>query len=76
MKAISVRNVSDDIYLALQEMAAKNRRSLQEQIRYVLEREVRIVQGASLVTAVEWRKKLQGRQFPDVVEMIREDRSR
>ena len=76
MKAISVRNVSDDIYLALQEMAAKNRRSLQEQIRYVLEREVRIVQGASLVTAGEWRKKLQGRQFPDVVEMIREDRSR
>ncbi len=76
MKAISVRNVSDDVYLALQEMAEKNRRSLQEQVKLVLEREVRIVQGASLVKAGEWRKKLQGRRFPDVVEMIREDRSR
>ncbi len=76
MKAISVRNVSDDIYLALQEMAEKNRRSLQEQVKHVLEREVRIVQGAPLAKADEWRKKLQGRQFPDVVELIREDRSR
>ncbi len=76
MKAISVRNVSDDIYLGLQEMAVKNRRSLQEQVKHVLEREVRIVQGAPLAKAGEWRKMLQGRQFLDVVEMIREDRSR
>lgn len=76
MKSISVRNVSDDIYLALQEMAEKNRRSLQEQVKHVLESEVRIVQGVALAKAGEWRKKLQGRQFPDVVELIREDRSR
>ena len=76
MKAISVRNVSDDIYLGLQEMAVRNRRSLQEQVKHVLEREVRIVQGAPLAKAGEWRKMLQGRQFLDVVEMIREDRSR
>ena len=33
MKAISIRNVAEDVYAGLQKIAKTNRRSLQEQIK-------------------------------------------
>lgn len=76
MKAISIRNVPDDVYVVLQTMAKTNRRSLQEQIKYILEQEVNLVRGSSVARAVEWRKRLQGRQFSNIVESVRKDRER
>ncbi|MBW2026287.1 MAG: hypothetical protein JRI90_13065 [Deltaproteobacteria bacterium] len=64
-KSISIRNVPEDVYVALQAMAKKNHRSLQEQIKLILEQEVR-----------QWRRRLQGRQLSDTVKAIREDRNR
>ncbi len=76
MKSISVRNVPDNVYTALQEMAKANHRSLQEQIKYILEREVSMVRSSPLATAANWRKRLKGRRFADTVKMIRQDRKR
>ncbi|MEE8430110.1 MAG: hypothetical protein V3S16_02570 [Candidatus Desulfatibia sp.] len=76
MKAISIRNVPDDVYVVLQEMAKTNRRSLQEQIKYILELEVRLIKRSSVARAAEWRKRLKGRQFNDTVQSMREDRER
>lgn len=76
MKSISVRNVPDDVYMTLQEMAKKNRRSLQEQIKLILEQEVKLSNRSFLANAADWRKLLQGRKQRDTVKMIREDRER
>ena len=76
MKAISIRNVPDDVYTALQVMAKKNRRSLQEQIKLILEQEVKLSNRSFLVGAAEWRELLKGRQLRDTVKMVRKDRER
>jgi plasmid stability protein len=76
MKSISLRNVPDNVYRALQEMAKANHRSLQEQIKCILEQEVSMVRGSPLAAAANWRKRLKGRKFSDTVKMIRQDRNR
>ena len=76
MKAISVRNVPEEIYAGLQIMAKKNRRSLQEQIKLILEQEVELANRSFLASAAEWRKRLKGRGLNDTVAMVRKDRNR
>ena len=76
MAAISIRNIPEITYQALKDMAARNERSLQEQVRYLLEQEVKLVNRSSLANARAWRKRLQNRPHSNVVDMIREDRSR
>jgi hypothetical protein len=76
MKSISIRNVPETVYHTLQEMARLNHRSLQEQIKCILEQEVSLVKVSSLATAANWRKHFKGRRFTDAVESIREDRKR
>lgn len=76
MKSISIRNVPDTVYTALQEMARANRRSLQEQIKFILEKEAVLVKGSSLAAAANWRKQFKGRKFTDTVKMIQQDRKR
>ena len=76
MRAISVRNVPEDVYAGLQTMAKTNRRSLQEQIKLILEQEVKLNKKSFLADAAEWRKKFQGRKFKDTVKDVRKDRQR
>ena len=76
MKSISIRNVPETVYTALQEMARANHRSLQEQIKCILEQEVGLVKGSPLAAAENWRKQLKGRKLSDTVKMIRQDRTR
>ena len=76
MKAISIRNVPEDVYAGLQETAKTNRRSLQEQIKLILEREVTLNKRSFLADAAEWRKKFQERHFKDTVKDVRKDRQR
>lgn len=75
MKAISLRNIPDDVYAALQEMARENRRSLQEQVKYLLEQEVKLVRLSPTSRASAWRKKLGSRNCLDIPGLIREDRN-
>lgn len=76
MKAISVRNVPDHIYSGLQIIAKKNRRSLQEQIKLILEQEVELGNRSFLAAAADWRKRLEGRDLSDTVKTVRKDRER
>jgi plasmid stability protein len=76
MKAISIRNIPDDVYSALQKMAKRNRRSLQEQIKLILEQEAKLGNRSFLIEAAEWRKRLKDRNLKDSVEMVRKDRAR
>jgi predicted CopG family antitoxin len=76
MKAISIRNVPDDVYAGLQKMAKNNRRSLQEQIKLILEQEVKLNKRSFLAESARWRKKFLGRKFKETVTDIRKDRQR
>jgi plasmid stability protein len=76
MKALSIRNLPDEVYGALKVMAAANHRSMQEQVRCIIEREARLVTGGGLAAAREWRRRLSGRPLGDTVEDVRQDRAR
>jgi predicted CopG family antitoxin len=76
LKSVSIRNVPDDVYTKLKAMAKANRRSLQEQIKYLLEKEVKLDRGSSMVKAYQWRSRLRDREFVDTVATVREDRDR
>lgn len=76
MKALSIRNLPDDVYEALKAMAAANHRSMQEQVRCIIEREARLSAGPGLATARAWRMRLAGRDLGDTVEDVRQDRTR
>ena len=76
MRAMSLRNVPEKVYSALKEMATKNRRSLQEQVKFLLEQEVELHQGSSISKALAWRDRLKGRRFSDTVESVQEERNR
>lgn len=76
MKSISIRNVPDDVYQVLQAMAKVNRRSLQEQVKYLLEQQARLHRGSATATAAGWRRRLQDRKHSDTVGIVRKDRSR
>lgn len=76
MKAISLRNVPENVYAGLQNMARKNRRSLQEQIKLILEQEVKLANRSFLANAAKWQKKLGSRALADTVNIVREDRER
>lgn len=76
MKALSIRNLPDDVYEALKAMAAANHRSMQEQVRCMIEREAKLVAGPGLAVARAWRTRLAGRKLGDTVEDVRQDRIR
>ena len=76
MKAISIRNVPEHVYEGLQAMAKKNRRSLQEQIKIILEQEIKLNNRSFLAGAAKWRKRLHGRSLSDTVKLVRKDRQR
>ena len=76
MKAISLRNVPEDVYAGLQEMAKTNRRSLQEQVKLILEQEAKLTKRSFLADAADWRRSFQGRDFNDTVKDVRKDRQR
>jgi hypothetical protein len=76
MKSISLRNVPDELYFSIQEMAKANRRSLQEQVKYILEQDIRMRRGSSLNRAARWRRRLKGRKSTNTLDLIREDRRR
>ena len=76
MKAFNIRNIPDHVYGGLQMMAKDNRRSLQEQIKLILEKEVELHTGSFMAGAARWRKRLQNRDLSDTVVSVREDRER
>lgn len=77
MPHLSLREVPQATYDALKRLAARERRSMQQQAILLLEAaQVLEPQQNVLVRAAAWRKRLEGRTLPDVREMLREDRER
>jgi plasmid stability protein len=76
MAQIIVRNLDEAVVDRLKARARTNDRSLEAEVRLILEQSAKVdtVQARQIV--MERRKKLQGREFVDSVELIREDRDR
>ncbi len=82
MARILIRNLDDAVVERLKARARGNSRSLEAEVRHILEQsaKVNMATKVDMATArqhvMEIRKKLEGRRFPDTVELIREDRDR
>ncbi len=75
MPALSVRGLSNDIYGGLKRLARRSHRSLQEQVKIILEKEVALAEGAQ-ASPWRWRERLKNRPWGDVVADVRGERTR
>ena len=57
-------------------MAAQNHRSMQEQARLLIEREVRLHQPGAMEHGRSWRERMRDRPMPQLLEDLRADRDR
>ncbi len=76
MAQILIRNLDDAVVERLKVRAKGNGRSLEAEVRYILEQSAKVDMATARQHIMEIRKKLEGRTFPDTVELIREDRDR
>jgi hypothetical protein len=76
MPSLSLRGIPQDVYDGLRSIAEQNHRSMQEQARLLLEREVRLNRPAAMERARRWRERLRGRPMPNVLDDLRADRER
>lgn len=76
MHVITVRNVPDEVYGALAELAKRNRRSLQQQALIMLESARSLATESPIVQAARIRARLAGRQLGDSVQELRAERRR
>ena len=76
MKAMTVRNIPDDLYIAIANLAKQNRRSMQNQVLVILEQARVLSLGSPAQRACDIRTLLSGRSLGNTVEEIRKERSR
>ena len=76
MKSLSVRGIEEEVYKTLKECARENHRSLQEEVKNILERETQLVRGSRFVQAGKWRERLKGRAWGDLTKEVRLERAR
>ena len=79
MAQILVRNLDDSVVESLKEHARNRGCSLQSEVKRILEKEANAPQldmkaARKLVRKI--RREFEGRDFPDSVALIREDRER
>ncbi len=79
MSQILVRNVDPQVVAGLKRRAKANRRSLESEVRCILEEsahQVKLTHEEALRLCDRIRRRFAGRKFPDSAELIREDRDR
>jgi plasmid stability protein len=76
MAQIIVRNLDDAVVERLKARARANGRSLEAEVRQILEQSAKVDMATARLMAMDIRRRLKGRKFPDVAELIREDRER
>ena len=76
MAQILVRNIDDAVVERLKARARTNDRSLEAEVRQILEQSAKIDMVQARKEVLEIRERLKGRKFPDVAELIREDQER
>jgi plasmid stability protein len=75
MAQILVRNLKPTVVARLKKRAARKGRSLESEVRAIIEREDRIDKATALEAIDRFRRSL-GRRFSDSARLIREERDR
>ncbi len=78
MPDLLIRRIDSQTLAKLKARATRNRRSLQSEIKLILEQAAGITLIEAMVAAGRWRKKLapRGKQLGDSVTLLRKDRER
>ena len=74
MGQILIRGLDDQVVKRLKARAGKNGRSLQSEVRVILEQAARVDMEAVLNLAADIRKGFKGRKLTDSADLTREDR--
>jgi plasmid stability protein len=74
MGSILVRGLDQKIIERLKERARLNGRSLQQEVKVLLERAAATLTMREARVSEGWRRRLDGRSFSDSAPLIREDR--
>lgn len=75
MAQILVRELADDVVVRLKERARRNNRSLQGEVKAVLEREAERMSGDEMRATIDaWhtRWRMEDRRFSDSTKIVRE----
>ena len=75
---ILARNLDEDVVTRLKMRARNNDRSLEAEVRHILEQSAKVDMAQARQIILNIRERIKGRTFPfpDSVELIREDRGR
>jgi len=76
MAQVLVRDLDEKLVDRLKERAKDHGRSLQGEVKAILEGATQYSMEEARVVAEEWRRKLAGRIHGDSADLIREDRDR
>ncbi len=76
MAQVIVRNIDDNTIARLKARAARNGRSLEQELRLIISSAARLNREEFRQRAAEMRERLRGRRHTDSVTLIREDRDR
>ena len=76
MGQILVRDLNDDVIERLKDRARNDGRSLQSEVKIILEQAARADVQAARKLANDIRKRFKGRKLTDSADLIREDRDR
>ncbi|MCE9544841.1 MAG: hypothetical protein K8T25_04890 [Planctomycetia bacterium] len=76
MPDILIRNLDPDTVKRLKQRAKRHGRSLQIEIRRILEQAADSKTNEMAAVFARWKKKFAGRKFSSSLEMIRKDRRR
>lgn len=76
MAQILVRDLSPDIVDRLKNRAYRNGRSLQGEVKAILESAAKLSMAEAREVARQFRQSLEGRMTSDSADLLREDRDR
>jgi plasmid stability protein len=76
MAQVLVRNLQEGVVRKLKRRARERRRSLQEELKDILEQAANQSPPATRTSIEQVRKMFAGRRFRDSSELIRQDRAR
>jgi plasmid stability protein len=76
MAQLLVRNLDEEMIKRLKMLAKRHNRSLQGQVKLILEEGAMLSGGQVMELVEKWQRRLGGKRFRDSAALIREDRGR
>jgi plasmid stability protein len=76
MAQLLVRNLDEEMIKRLKMLAKRHNRSLQGQVKLILEEGAMLSGGQVMELVEKWQRRLGGKRLRDSAALIREDRGR